>query len=86
MSDLTPTQRASGEMWARVMSDPATRAKFERMRGETAGRQPVPDDFGWLSPALSPAAGHDRVSLHPLDPKEALRSMLATPPSKRQED
>lgn len=54
--DLTPTQDASQRMADAVFADPTLRARFELMAKETANREPVPDDFAWLSPVAEPDA------------------------------
>lgn len=78
MPEQTPSQRASAELAAAAFRNPALRAKFELMIKEMATRDPVRDDFSWLDPAVQNAA--ERVSLHPVDPEDALRALLATPP------
>ena len=47
--ELTSTQRASREMAEAVFSNPDLRARFELMAEESANREPIPDDFAWLS-------------------------------------
>lgn len=47
--EQTPTQEASRQMAEAVFADPALRERFERMAKEAEEREPVPDDFAWLS-------------------------------------
>jgi hypothetical protein len=54
MDDMSPTQKASHELVQVVLADPAERVRFELMVRETAKRDPVPDDFVWLSPDARP--------------------------------
>ena len=54
MDELIPTQRASQELAEAVFADPDLRARFEVMVKETANRDPVPDDFSWLSRDAQP--------------------------------
>lgn len=95
MPRSTPEQRASAELARAAFSDPETRAKLEAMASEMADRDAVPDDFDWL-PAdeftrIRSLAGRiitspiekraDGVSLHGVDPEDAIRAMLHTPPA-----
>jgi hypothetical protein len=66
------------------MADDVSRAKLDQLATQTRDRQPIRDDFNWLVAALPP--DRERVSLHPLDPREALRALLATPRSGHQDD
>jgi hypothetical protein len=49
MDELTPTQRASRVLAEAVFANPELRERFEMMANETATREPIPDDFTWLS-------------------------------------
>lgn len=107
MREPTAEQRASAELARVVFRDPHQRAKFDLMTKETASREPVRDDFTWLSPDARGAGDEfsrfesltqrlasgsesmpgtpknradraDRVSLHGVDPREAIRALLHT--------
>lgn len=49
MAEPTPTQQASRELAEAVFANPELAERFRMMAEETATREPVPDDFAWLS-------------------------------------
>ena len=49
MDRQTPAQESSRELAEAVFADPELREQFETMASETATREPIPDDFTWLS-------------------------------------
>lgn len=49
MAEPSPTQKASRELAEAVFANPELHERFEAMAEETATREPVPDDFAWLS-------------------------------------
>jgi hypothetical protein len=50
MTQPTPEQVASADLWRSVCSDPAQRDAFAAMAKASASRRPVRDDFAWLKP------------------------------------
>ena len=60
MADRTRTQRASQEMAEAVFADSELTEEFKVMAKETETRDPVPDDFSWLSQDARPAEEFSR--------------------------
>jgi hypothetical protein len=81
MGEQSPTQRASAEMAEAVFANPDLRHRFKIMAKETATRDPVPDDFAWLSrgaaPSVSPTALDKQSSLDHLG--ELVRRIASVP-------
>lgn len=97
MSEPTVEQQASADLARTVFADPELRAKFELMAKDADSRDPVLDDFAWLSKdefsrlelatrrligSAIQSRDDDRTSLHGIDPTDALRALLRTPPAK----
>lgn len=53
MDEPTPAQEASRDLAEAVFANPELRERFRMMVKETATREPIPDDFAWLSPQES---------------------------------
>jgi len=56
VDDETSTQRASRKLADALFADPELRGRFEMIAKETVTREPVPDDFGWLSQSTVPSS------------------------------
>jgi uncharacterized protein (DUF1786 family) len=54
MAEPTPTQEASRKFAEAVFANPELAERFEMMAKETATREPIPDDFSWLSRDAEP--------------------------------
>lgn len=52
MNEETPSQEESRMLAEAVFANPELRERFEAMARETSTRQPVADDFDWLSPEV----------------------------------
>jgi mannitol-1-phosphate/altronate dehydrogenase len=60
MKRPSPTQQASAQTADAIFADPALRDRFERMAKDTANREPVRDDFAWLSRIQKPESQFSR--------------------------